>query len=162
MQTPWKIAALLAFPCLALATSVVPHTLRQRAAQADRVALVQVIDQRVERTGDAAIPFKTFTRVVVGADLKGTGPKELTVVQVGGSDGHTSLQVPGDAKFEAGQTAIVFLRCRLADDRCHLVAFGEGKLDLVGSKVRVHNLLNHEWELRTVESIQAELAGQPR
>lgn len=158
MRTPWKLAALVAFPVAALATTLVPHSLKDRAAKADRVVLAQVIETHVERTGNPGLPLKTYTRLLIGEDLKGSGPREVTVVQLGGRDGATTMQIPGDAVFEPGQTAIVFLRCRLAVDRCHLVAMGEGVLRVTGSTVRVQDLTTHAFRERTVTSLRAELS----
>ncbi|HEY1087364.1 MAG TPA: hypothetical protein VGE37_06705 [Archangium sp.] len=152
------VAGLLALPTLALATSLVPHTLLQRAEQSDRVALVQVLSQKVEETGNAKIPLKTYTRVLVGQNLRGAGPEEVTIVQIGGRLGLQSIEVPGDANFRVGETAVVFMRCRLAPDRCHLVAMGAGKLDVEGDNVFVQDLTNGKWARRTVKSLVAELA----
>lgn len=157
------LAGLLALPTLALATTLVPHTLLQRAEQSDRVVLVQVISQTVEETKGAAIPLKTLTRVVVGQNVRGTGPTELTIVQLGGKRGLETMEIPGDAKFHLGETAIVFLRCRLAVvDRCHLVAMGQGKLETAGEDVFVQDLFTGKWARRTVASVIAELGpAQP-
>jgi hypothetical protein len=152
------VAGLLALPTLALATSLVPHTLLQRAEESDRVALVQVLSQKVEETGNAKIPLKTYTRVLVGQNLRGAGPEEVTIVQIGGRLGLQSIEVPGDANFRVGETAVVFMRCRLAPDRCHLVAMGAGKLDVEGDNVFVQDLTNGKWARRTVKSLVAELA----
>lgn len=155
------VAGLLALPTLALASSLVPHTLRQRAEAADRVALVQVLSQRVEEKKGAAVPIKTYTRVAVGRDLRGAGPGELTIVQVGGTVGSERLELPGDAQFTVGETAVVFLRCRLAVDRCHLVALGEGKLDVVGEEVLARDLFTGKWMKKTLRALEAELTGTP-
>lgn len=152
------LAGLLAVPTLALATSLVPHTLLQRAEQSDRVALVQVISQQIEESPGGAVPFKTITRVVVGQNLRGTGPTELNIVQLGGKRGLEALEVPGDARFHLGETAVVFLRCRLAVDRCHLVAMGQGKLETAGEEVFVQDLFTGKWARRTIASLVAELS----
>ena len=152
------LAGLLALPTLALATSLVPHTLLQRAEESDRVALVQVLSQRVEKTPGAEIPLKTYTRVVIGQDLRGQGPTEVTIVQLGGKYGLETMDVPGDAQFHVGETAIVFIRCRLAADRCHLVAMGQGKLDVAGNDVFVQDLFTGKWGRRTIAELAAELA----
>jgi hypothetical protein len=153
------LALVLAVPTLALATSLVPHTLLQRAEQSDRVALVQVISQTVEETPGAQIPLKTLTRVVVGQNVRGTGPTELTIVQLGGKRGLTSMEIPGDAKFHLGETAVVFLRCRLGGgERCHLVAMGQGKLETAGEEVFVQDLFTGKWARRTIASVVAELS----
>jgi hypothetical protein len=155
------VAGLLALPTLALASSLVPHTLQQRAEQSDRVALVQVLSQRVEETQDVAVPLKTYTRVLVGRDLRGAGPQELTIVQLGGAVGTRTLTVPGDAHFTVGETAVVFLRCRLAADRCHLVALGAGKLDVAGEDVFVQDLFTGKWGKKALTALAGELSGQP-
>lgn len=152
------VVGLLALPTLAVATTLIPHTLLQRAEQSDRVVLVQVLSQRVEETKGASIPLKTLTRVVVGQDLRGSGPTELTVVQLGGNRGLETMEIPGDAKFHVGETAVLFLRCRLAVDRCHLVAMGQGKLDVAGNDVFVQDLFTGKWSRRTLTSLVAELA----
>lgn len=152
------LAGLLALPTLAVATTLVPHTLLQRAEQSDRVVLVQVLSQRVEMTPGAAIPLKTYTRVVVGQDLRGSGPAELTVVQLGGTVGAQAMEVPGDAKFHVGETAVLFLRCRLAVDRCHLVAMGQGKLEVTGEQASVQDLFTGKWSQRSLASLVSELS----
>jgi hypothetical protein len=158
MRTPHLAAALLALPTLALASSIVPHTLLQRAEQSDRVALVQVISQTLEETPGGPFPLKTVTRVVVGQDVRGTGPMELNIVQLGGKRGLEAMEIPGDAKFHLGETAIVFLRCRLAADRCHLVALGQGKLETAGEEAFVQDLFTGKWARRSIASIVAELS----
>jgi hypothetical protein len=149
---------LLALPTLALASTIVPHTLLQRAEQSDRVALVQVISQTLEETPGGQFPLKTVTRVVVGQNIRGTGPTELNIVQLGGRRGLETMEIPGDAKFHLGETAIVFIRCRLAADRCHLVALGQGKLETAGEEVFVQDLFSGKWSKRTIASVVAELS----
>lgn len=158
MRTPHLVAGLVVLPTLALASTLVPHTLLQRAEQSDRVALVQVVSQTLEETPGAAFPLKTVTRVVVGQNVRGTGPMELDIVQVGGRRGLETMEIPGDAKFNLGETAIVFLRCRLAADRCHLVALGQGKLDTAGEEAFVQDLFTGKWAKRSIASIVAELS----
>lgn len=165
MRSPRLILALLAMPTLAVATTLIPHTLQQRAENADRVALVQVLSQRVEQTPGAAVPIKTYTRVAVGSDFKGTGPTEFTIVQLGGTVGAESITMPGDARFAVGETAVVFVRCRIANeaDRCHLVAAGAGKLEVSGEEVFVQDLFTGKWSRRTLSALAAELrAGGAR
>ncbi|MFZ5444123.1 MAG: hypothetical protein ACOZQL_29270 [Myxococcota bacterium] len=155
MRSSRLALALLALPTLAVATTLVPHTLQQRAENADRVALVQVLSQHVEHTPGAVVPIKTYTRVAVGSDFKGTGPAEFTIVQLGGTVGAESLTMPGDARFALGETAVVFVRCRLAVDRCHLVAAGAGKLDVAGEDVFVQDLFNGKWSKVSLSSFGA-------
>jgi hypothetical protein len=158
MRSSRILLGLLAIPSLAVATTLIPHTLLQRAQQSDRVALVQVLSQRVEETNDSKIPLKTYTRVAIGADYRGAGPGEVTIVQLGGRLGAKSMEVPGDAQFHVGETAVVFMRCRLAPDRCHLVAMGAGKLDVVGEEVLVQDLFTGKWDRRRLTKFAAEVA----
>ena len=153
-----QVAVLLGLPTLALASTIVPHTLLQRAEQSDRVALVQVVSQTLEENPGGPFPLKTVTRVVVGQNVRGSGPMELNIVQLGGRRGLESMEIPGDAKFHLGETAIVFLRCRLAVDRCHLVALGQGKLETSGEEALVQDLFTGKWTRRTIASIVAELS----
>ncbi len=161
MRSLRVLAGLLALPTVAIATTLIPHTLLQRAEQSDRVALVQVLSQRVEETPGATFPLKTYTRVAIGADFRGAGPRELTIVQIGGTLGALDMEIPGDAKFHIGETAVVFLRCRLAVDRCHLVAMGAGKLDVSGEEVFVQDLFTGKWGRRTLTQLSAELTLTP-
>lgn len=149
--------ALVAVPLTAAASTLVPHTLAQRAAEADRVVLAQVVDQRVERGGPGEFALKTLTRVVVGESVKGSGPAELTVVQLGGRLGLETMTVPGDARLVPGETAVLFLRCRRAVDRCHLVALGAGKLDVVGGEALVKDLFTGGWARRELRALLDEL-----
>jgi hypothetical protein len=150
----------LVLPALALGTTLIPHTLLQRAEQADRVALVQVLSQRVEETAGAPVSIKTYTRVAVGDDFRGTGPSEVTIVQLGGTIGPKSIEVPGDAHFTVGETAVVFLRCRLAVDRCHLVAMDAGKLEVSGDQVFIRDLFTGTWTVKRLAELAAELGGK--
>lgn len=157
MRTHRLLAGLLAMPVVALASTLIPHTLAQRAEASDRVALVQVVSRTVQ-PAEGSTPMKTLTRVVVGRDLKGRGPQEFTIVQMGGVFGAERMQIPGDASFELGETAVAFVRCRLAADRCHLVGLGEGKLELKGDKVYAHDLINGGWRVLTMDALAREIS----
>lgn len=152
------LVGLLAFPVVALASTILPHTLAQRAELADRVALVQVLSQQTV-PGTGKTPMKTLTRVAVGRDLKGRGPEELTIVQLGGVNGPERVQIPGDASFGPGETAVVFLKCKLAADRCHLVALGEGKLELKGDTLLARDLFTGAWRQLTLDQLSVEIAS---
>ena len=71
------------------------------------------------------------------------------------------MQVPGDAKFNVGETAVLFLRCRVAVDRCHLVAMAAGKLDVAGEEVFVQDLFTGKWGKRSLAALSAELSPGP-
>lgn len=156
MRTPRILLAAVMAPFVAAASSLIAHTLSQRGQYADRVALVQVLESRVEPArGDA--PMKTFTKVLVGEDLKGAGPETFDIVQIGGTDGATTVHIPGDARFSIGETAVVFVTCKLAKDRCHLVALGAGHLRYDGAYLRDRDLFTGEWKTLTIDQLKAEL-----
>ncbi len=158
MPVPRALVLLLLVPLGALATTIIPHTVAQRAEVADRVVLAQVVAQHLEAQPKGhVVPFKTITSVVVGEDFKGSGPQALTIVQLGGRRGVETLEVPGDARFHLGETVVLFLQCRVAVDRCHLVALGAGKLDVVGEHVLVQDLESGAWQRRRVADFAAEV-----
>jgi hypothetical protein len=139
----------LCWPPLVLAASLKPHTLAERAAAANRVAVVSVLSRR--SSADPADPrrIKTFTELLVAEDVKGHGPQRLSLVQLGGTVGPWSLRVPGDADLAPGEQALVFLNCP-EPARCFLVALGEGKLPVIGAEVLVRDLLEgttRRWRL---------------
>ncbi|MBL9037925.1 MAG: hypothetical protein JNG84_05350 [Archangium sp.] len=148
------VAVALALSATAAASTLIPHTLRQRAQASSRVAVVRVIGQRVE-TRDDGRPVKTVTDVEVLDGVKGSGAKRLAVVQVGGVANGYTMRVPGDARFEVGETCLVFLTCD--DARCGLVALGEGKLALRDGRVEVHDLFTQRWSTQPLEAVLREL-----
>lgn len=142
-------------PAVALATSIVPHTLADRARVSDRVAVVQVLQRWTESAPGEPKRLKTFTRVSVGEEIKGTGPREVTIVQLGGRDGSVEQRIPGDADFAVGETALVFLTCK--QERCWLVALGEGKVAISGDEAFVRDLFTGAWSKRPVRELVREL-----
>lgn len=158
MKQSTVVVLMVCLPVVALASTIIPHSLSDRARTADRVALVQVTKQWVEAEGDPARPrLKTYTRVLIGTDIKGSGPRETTIVQLGGHSGLWDMRVPGDATFSVGETALVFLKCASAD-RCYLVALGEGRLAVVESDVYYRDLFTNTWVRTPLTQVIAELA----
>jgi len=143
-------------PVVASATTIVPHTLAQRAQASDRVALVQVLSRIV--VGDPQ-HLKTLVEVAVGDDIRGTGASHLTIVQIGGSKDGYEMHIPGDAVFDVGEVSLVFLRCDQA--RCALVAMGEGKVQVNGETAIVHDLKTNEFVRTPLASVIAELRQVP-
>ncbi|MCC6333237.1 MAG: hypothetical protein IT380_04505 [Myxococcales bacterium] len=142
-------------PAVALSSTILPHTLAQRFAASDRVALVQVLSRVTEPQADGK-NLKTYTRLLVGEDLKGSGPREVTLVQLGGRSGATEAFVPGDADFSVGETALVFLHCR-TPERCFLVALGEGKVAIDGGDAVVHDLFTGAFSKKPLKALKREL-----
>ncbi|GMU59352.1 MAG: hypothetical protein AMXMBFR34_11150 [Myxococcaceae bacterium] len=146
---------LLLSSALALASTIRAHTLADRFAASDRVALVQVVS-RVTRAQGNERNLKTYTQLLIGESYKGSGPEEVTLVQLGGRLGEVESRIPGDADFAVGETALVFLHCPQAQ-RCYLVALGEGKLKIQGDQVLVHDLFTGAWHKRPLRALVADL-----
>lgn len=157
-----RFLALLALaPFAALATSLIPHTVPQRALASDRVALVEVIERQTVAEPGAPRRLKTHTQLLVRENVRGTGPSSVTLVQLGGTLGQQAFIVPGDAEFVVGERALVFLHCP-APERCYLVAMGEGKLPIVdGDAVVVHDMVTGEFARRPLKALIAELRALP-
>ncbi|MBX7096893.1 MAG: hypothetical protein K1X89_04190 [Myxococcaceae bacterium] len=143
------LARLLA---LTLATTWAPHTLEDRVRLADRVVLAQVLRSQTRAEHGDARRLKTFTELAVGEDYKGRGPLSLTVVQLGGELGQVSERIPGDARFEAGQVAVLFLRCG-GSDRCHLVGLEAGVAPVSGGDAFVLDVNTGKRERRPLAAL---------
>jgi hypothetical protein len=111
-----------------------PPSLPERAARADRVALVEIGAQRTAVPDGNVRRMLTLTQVAVLQDLKGKGPALLTVVQAGGKSGPWEYHLNGDARLEAGERAVLFLRVPDAahPDSCALSGLELGKLPVEG------------------------------
>ena len=122
-----------------LAQSPAPPSIAERAARADRVALVEIGAQRTVVPDGNVRRMLTLTQVAVLQDLKGKGPALLTIVQAGGKSGLWESHVAGDARLEAGARAVLFLRIPDAahPDTCTLSGLAQGKLDVQGDAVVV-------------------------
>ncbi len=142
----------------ALASSVVPRTLAERVQQADRVVLAQVVGQRTVNRGTPAKPWLlTYTRVVVGEQLKGQGPLELEVAQVGGRWGLWEQHVTDDARFEVGETAVLLLKCPAGVDACRLLGLADSKLSVSGGDAFVRDMFTGQWNRRPLGELLTEL-----
>ena len=139
MVRPLVLAAACLAASAALAQSPAPPSLPERAARADRVALVEIGPQRTVVPDGDVRRMLTLTQVAVLQDLKGKGPSLLTIVQAGGKSGPWESHVAGDARLEAGARAVLFLRIPDAahPDACTLSGLGLGKLDVQGDDVLV-------------------------
>lgn len=154
----WLVGAAL-LGTAAWATTIVPHTLLERARESDRIVLGQILGSRVEMTGGDPRSLRTVVSVAVGRDLKGQGEAHLTVTQVGGDYAGWSVHVPGDAEFRTGEVALLFLKCGRSTADCGLVALGEGKIAIEGDVAIVHDLFTKQWARRPLKDVLAELQG---
>ena len=161
MRLLWFLALA---PSVALAASIVDRPLRERAAGADRVALVQVLASRtLVPLGDLK-KMRTVTRVQVGEDLKGKGPSQIEITQLGGRFGLWESHVAGDATFAPGETAVLLLRCAPRPvngwAQCALLGLKGGKVPFVAGLAVVAGPLGPQ--PRTLDALKAELTGSTR
>lgn len=146
---------------LVFGSSLTPRPLKERAKLADRVAVVQVLSQRVElREGDVKQMF-THTEVLVGEVLKGplatAGLDRITITQLGGRYGLWEAHVPGDTTFVPGETALVLLKCSPTPNQCGLYGLAEGKVQLVGNDAFVFDLASNTHARRPVAEVLNEV-----
>ncbi|MFZ5469064.1 MAG: hypothetical protein ACOZIN_06440 [Myxococcota bacterium] len=153
------LAGLALVPAWALASSVIARTVGERAKEADRVVLAQVLDSRTLVPQDDPRRMLTVTTVLVQESYKGSGPQRLEVVQLGGTHGLWEAHIPGDATFAAGEVALLLLRCGdpAHPARCNLMALGEGKLLLVGEDVLLRSIAQNTFTRRKLAEVLAEI-----
>jgi hypothetical protein len=147
---------------LALASSIVPRSLGEQARVADRVVLAEVIDSAVHVPEGDVRHMTTLTNLAVREELKGHGPDRVQVVQLGGKSGEWELHVPDDATFQAGETVVVFLRCRdrAHPERCTLLGLTLAKVPVVagqGGHDALVPRLGAQHRRRTLESLEDEV-----
>ncbi|MFT3835418.1 MAG: hypothetical protein QM723_00275 [Myxococcaceae bacterium] len=145
----------------ALASSMVPRSLDERARMADRVVFAQVVSSRTENQGTAEKPkLVTYHHVLIGQDIRGTGPAELDVLQIGGKWGLWEQHVTEDAKFVTGETAVMLLKC-LPQGACRLAGLADAKLSVNGDDVFVRDMFNNAWSKQKVAPLIAHLKQLP-
>lgn len=121
MRTPrspwWKASGLGLAAALAVAlaagdaraTVAVELERPQLVDTADLVVRVNVVDHRSAWNGDNTA-ILTWTRLRVTEYLKGSGPAELVLRQIGGEAGGLAQRVSGDPRLADGADAVLFLR----------------------------------------------------
>lgn len=152
----WNVLVGVLIPVVALAASIVPHSLAERAAASDRVALVQVLSRETVIEGGDVRRMRTVSKLAVARSYKGSGPDYIQIVQQGGKSGLWEAHVPGDATLEPGQTALVFLRCPEVSS-CSLVALGAGALPMDDGQLLVMDLKTNTVSRQTLDAVVAQL-----
>lgn len=100
----------LVFVCLCLASVTLATTLRrmdlsEMVAVADRVVHARVVGNRVY--WEAPGQILTDTTFEVLSDVKGSGPKTLTITQLGGRIDPVELVVEGTPTFSEGEEVVL-------------------------------------------------------
>ncbi len=160
MRTTPFMTVLLLLPLVGATSTLLRHTVAQRAQASDRVAVIEVVERRTVADPNDPRRLKTHTQLRVVENVRGTGPSSVTLVQLGGTQGAQVVLVPGDADFTVGERALVFLHCT-EPARCYLVALGEGKLPITGEAVVVHDLFTGEYARRPLRALITELRQLP-
>ncbi len=143
-------------PAVAFATSMSSHTLAQRAAESDRVVLVQVLSRETILENNDPRKMRTVSQLAIASSFKGEGPLHVTLVQLGGKSGLWESRIPGDAQLEVGSTALAFLKCG-PGNFCSLVALGAGALRMVDGHVLVPDLKTQAYSRQSLASVVAQL-----
>lgn len=125
------VVSSLAAP-LAVASSVPPLDVATRAARSDRVVVADVVSV-VQEVSAEGRPTFVVTTLRIREHLKGNGPQSVEVRQLGGSHGAWSANVPGAARFEAGEQVVAFLRCPGGPSakQCTVYGLSQGKLKVL-------------------------------
>jgi hypothetical protein len=158
MRRHIPVGLLLLIPAVALAASITPHTIAQRAAEADRVVLVQVLSRETVLQDNDPRRMRTISQLAIAESYKGEGSMHVQLVQLGGKSGLYESHVPGDARLEVGTTALVFLKCG-QPNVCSLVALGAGALRMVDGKLLVPDLKTNTYSKQTLADVVAQVRG---
>jgi len=90
------------------ATTLVKYELDQMVAGSESVIKGKVVEVRYEREGQNGRIY-TFTTVLVNENYKGKSLRQITIRQLGGTIGETTMYIPGTSKFETGDEVVLFL-----------------------------------------------------
>ncbi len=100
--------AVLATAGLAAATSAIYLTDAEQARLSTAVVVAKVGEVKAE--AHPTYRIVTRTKIQVDEVLYGQAPKDLRLEQIGGTHDGVTVFVPGDARFEAGERCVLFLR----------------------------------------------------
>ena len=110
----------------AVATSAVYLTDVEQARASTAVVVATVA--RVEVAAHETHRIVTRTSITVEQVLYGAAPDQLRVEQIGGTLDGVTVHVPGDARLEAGNRDVLFLR--QVDGRWYLTAMEQSRYEL--------------------------------
>jgi len=90
------------------AASIVARTVPELTDLSDTVVEADVMSSQSYREADGRIYTQTTLKVL--EYLKGEGPEELVVSQLGGTVGDLRMEIPGDLELVQGQRVVLFAR----------------------------------------------------
>jgi len=124
-----RLVVALAFlvSSLALATVMVPLSLKQLTDDADLVVVGSCVDKQVVKSGKMI--FTDYT-IQVSEVLKGATVKEVKVRQPGGESGGKGVYVAGVARFTPAEEAVLFLARPGKDGARDLIGWSQGKFHI--------------------------------
>jgi hypothetical protein len=112
------------------AATVLAMTVEELAAGSDRVVRGRVVSMRTEVDEARGFVFRLTTLEVL-EDLRGEGPREVVVRQLGGEAAGRGLLVDGDAELRVGEEVVLFLsRGRPAERVMHLKGLSLGRFSI--------------------------------
>jgi hypothetical protein len=121
------LLVVLLVPTSAHASLALALDLPTLASYADRVVVADVLSVKSAWDADHQNILSTV-EVSVRETLKGKPTKQLRIVQVGGALDGVVMQVHGQASFNAGERAVLFLRGD--EHEASVVGLGQGKRPL--------------------------------
>jgi hypothetical protein len=130
MRVFFSLVVAVVFASAAWASSIRVTSVEERARLSDRVVRGEVLSTKTVVPDGDVRRMITITTLRVHDRYKGQGAATVEIFQIGGKSGLWEAHVPEDARFEVGERAVLFLRCRDASkpDRCTLVGLKTGKL----------------------------------
>lgn len=123
------LAALLG-PVRADATSAILVSEVEQAEMSTAVVVATVVSQRPSVHPQYGRPM-TLTTLDIERTLVGKAPAQVEIHQMGGERDGQTLHVPGDARWEIGERAVVYLR--QVDGQWYLTAMEQSKYRIIPS-----------------------------
>ncbi len=121
-----RVLALLLLPLGAMATVAAPADVGELAAQSSLIVRARVVLQAVVPERGERGEIYTRSHLEVLGYIKGEGPGELVVQQLGGRLGSLEMRVEGNARLEPGAEVIAFLDADPVRGLTYVVAMAQG------------------------------------
>lgn len=120
----WIFSFLLLFTILAFALTLAKASLEELTRESVIIAHGRVVGLEARWENPSHTAIETAVRFQVDEYLKGSGPAELEVVQMGGRIGDFGDVVPGTPHLVKGQELVLFLQSNRGKLEIHSIALG--------------------------------------
>ena len=97
----------LIFPCIAAALTFAPISMDKAVRGAELIVFATVTQQNTQTVDGRLMTMNTLR---VHQAIKGTPPKEITVIQSGGQQKGITMTIPGAPQLKLGQQWVLMLR----------------------------------------------------